>query len=633
MRQILLLLISSLVFFTSCRKTDKILISNYLLDKQIVESFTTVPDYLNPSLQKIANYLYEKDKQIPFIQNIGSKVGLPLWDKAQFKKVNTHSRTARSNSNADSMVIIPLSIPNSSEVSGFITATLDQNNNIISVAEYDKFNYRLLGYNHSNNSTDAEDIVIQCLILQKEIFGISTFKLEDDRLFDTDNDTSNFRRNYEISLSEVNQSSTERIRVIVVKSNHCTHHDGTGPGGNDDDPDCDQCEWCGKFVYQYYFIIDDPIGMGDPNSGGIWGQIGGVGGWSFSGSTILNAVNFVSTVNTLDVGSINNIVASNNFKAAYLALEEKYKLMPVSIYSSMSRADFILLIQQNPSIARFIDPITLLVKLGANAASDVLMQVMVKRLTDPDVHTWGEAIERIDWVQVGATAISGLLPWNNPSSKFIVAGINGASAVISDIVQNGFQSWEQSGYRFIEGFCGSLIGNSVGDFIITKFGSVSRFGSLLVTKMGNYFPYKTICKWLGGGLSNVVETLTTTHGVISSVKTMVGFNPGKVCVIGRNMKDRVIPFAEVKAAIYFDEKNSIAKQFITPDVQAEWNALKAKYGNNIPKVEQLASKMYRANQDFIEYLKSEGYTFIDLGTGGATDFSVFYSMEISKIFD
>ncbi len=43
--------------------------------------------------------------------------------------------------------------------------------------------------------------------------------------------------------------------------------------------------------------------------------------------------------------------------------------------------------------------------------------------------------------------------------------------------------------------------------------------------------------------------------------------------------------------------------------------------------------MYKANQDFIEYLKSEGYSFIDLGTGGATDFSAFYSMEISKIFE
>jgi ribose 5-phosphate isomerase RpiB len=47
----------------------------------------------------------------------------------------------------------------------------------------------------------------------------------------------------------------------------------------------------------------------------------------------------------------------------------------------------------------------------------------------------------------------------------------------------------------------------------------------------------------------------------------------------------------------------------------------------------LASKMYKANQDFIEFLKSEGYTFIDLGSDGATDLSVFYSMEIDKIFN
>lgn len=347
----------------------------------------------------------------------------------------------------------------------------------------------------------------------------------------------------------------------------------------------------------------------------------------------MNGANFVSTVSTLDVTAINDITASNNFKAVYTQLEEIYKARPVGLYSSMSRDNFIAMLQQNPTLAKYIDPITLLVKLGANAASDVLMQVMIVRLTDPNVHSWGDAIDKVDWVQVGATALSSLLPWNNPASKFIVAGINGASAVISDLTQNGFQSWENSGLRFIEGFCASLIGNAAGDFIITKFGSVKNFGSLLVTKMGSYFPYKTICKWLGGGLSNVVETLSTTHGVISSVKTMVGFNPNKICIVGRKMTTRVIPFANAKGAVFFDEQNVLARQFITPDVQTQFNALKAQYGSNIPRTELLASKMYKANQDFIEFLKSEGYTFIDLGSGGATDLSVFYSMEIDKIFN
>ncbi len=291
------------------------------------------------------------------------------------------------------------------------------------------------------------------------------------------------------------------------------------------------------------------------------------------------------------------------------------------------------MLKQNPTLAKYIDPITLLVKLGANAASDVLMQVMILRLTDPNVNSWGDAIDKVDWVQVGATAFSSLLTWNNPASKFIVAGINGASAVISDLTQNGFQSWENSGLRFIEGFCASLIGNSAGDFIITKFGSVKNFGSLLVTKMGSHFPYSTICKWLGGGLSNVVETLSTSHGVISSVKTMVGFNTGKICIIGRKMATRVKPFAEVKGSVIFDKDDPIGKNFITSDVQSQWNALKAQYGDNIPPKEMLASKMYKANQDFIDFLKSEGYTFIDLGDGGATDLSVFYIMEIGKIFN
>lgn len=638
MRKILLIFISTIVITMGCRKADQFLNENHLLDKQIIEAFTTVPVQLNPSLQKIAKYLQEKDKQSPFITNISSKVGMPIWEKAQFKKSKTHNVAARTNSNDDSTVLIPLSLPNSYEVSGFITATLDENNNVVSASEYDKFNYQLLGYNNSVSIADAEDVVIQCLILQKEVFGVTTFKLLDNRLFDTDNDTSNFRRNYEISLSEVNQSSAERIRVVVVKSNHCTHHDGIGPNGNPDEKaECDECDWCGKFVYDYYVIAyDSPFDTGGGSAGGIGGQFGGgIGGWSSTGTTVLNAANFVSSVSSLDVAAINDITASNNFKIAYAELEEIYKARPVGLYSSMSRADFIQMLQQNPTLAKYIDPVTLLVKLGANAAADVLMQVMILRLTDPSVNSWSDAVDKIDWIQVGFSSISGLFSLNNPSSKFIVAGINGATAVLSDLSRNGLISWEHSGYKFIEGFCASLIGNSVGDFIITKFGSVSRFGSLLVTKLGNYFPYKTICKWLGGGLSNVVESLSTSHGVISSVKTMVGFNPGKVCVIGRNMTNRVKPFAEAKGptTAIFDANNIIGKDFITPTVQAEWNALKAQYGNNIPRTEILASKMYKANQDFIEYLKSEGYTFIDLGTGGATDYSAFYSMEINKIFE
>jgi hypothetical protein len=638
MRKILLLFISTIVIVTSCRKADQFINENNLSEKQIIEQFISVPTYLNPSLQKIANYLHEKDKQRPFITNISSKVGLPLWDKAQFKKTKTHSAAARTNSNGDSTVLIPLSLPNSYEVSGFITATLDENNNVVSASEYDKFNYQLLGYNNSISIADAEDVVIQCLVLQKEIFGVTTFKLLDNRLFDTDNDSSNFRRNYEISLSEINQSSAERVRIVVVKSNHCTHHDGDGPNGNDGDQDCDQCDWCGKFTYDYYVIAyDSPFDTGGGGSGGIGGQFGGgIGGWSSTGTTVLNAANFVSSVSSLDVAAINDITASDNFKIAYAQLEEIYKARPIGLYSSMSRGDFIQMLQQNPSLAKYIDPVTLLVKLGANAAADVLMQVMVLRLTDPNVNSWGDAIDKIDWIQVGASAISGLFSWNNPSSKFIVAGINGAAAVISDLSQNGFQSWEQSGLKFLQGFGASLIGNAAGDFIISKFGSIKSFGSSLVTKMGSHFQYNTICKWLGGGLSNVVETLSTSHGVISSVKTMVGFSPAnQVCVIGRNMANRVKPFAQTKNAVYFDKSCPLALPYITPQVEADLATRVAANGGNPLSFKQAQeSLMYKANEKFIADLKDQGYTFIDLGDAGfAPNSSAFYFMEISSIFN
>ncbi len=43
--------------------------------------------------------------------------------------------------------------------------------------------------------------------------------------------------------------------------------------------------------------------------------------------------------------------------------------------------------------------------------------------------------------------------------------------------------------------------------------------------------------------------------------------------------------------------------------------------------------MYKANEKFIADLKDQSYTFIDLGDGGAADLSIFYIIEIGKIFN
>ncbi|MCX6210689.1 MAG: hypothetical protein NTZ59_14600 [Bacteroidetes bacterium] len=96
---------------------------NTLTDSEIIEKYTTVPKGLDPALTKIANKIKEQNDTKPFIINLGNKVGLPLWDKAQIKpkKKNTNAAIETVGDDETITVIVPLSAPNTQEVDGFFS--------------------------------------------------------------------------------------------------------------------------------------------------------------------------------------------------------------------------------------------------------------------------------------------------------------------------------------------------------------------------------------------------------------------------------------------------------------------------------------------------------------------------------
>lgn len=273
--RLLLTFIAVTLAITGCKKNEIISNPNQQTDKQAIEQFTRVPKSLNPVLQKIADKLKEKDAQNPFIARVSSKAGLPLWSKAQFKSKHTNNAAAREMQSGEQTVLIPLSVPNSTEVDGFIAAVIDANNDVKSVSEFDKFNYFLLGFDKPTTVIDAEDVAMQILVLQKEVFGGSKFKIIDNKLFNSQDGSAAARKNFEMALSETPQNSPTSSRVVVVKHNHCTGHDGTGPNGHEGG-DCDECDWCGSFSYDIIFF-DSPFDWG--GGGGIGGGESGGGGW------------------------------------------------------------------------------------------------------------------------------------------------------------------------------------------------------------------------------------------------------------------------------------------------------------------------------------------------------------------
>ncbi len=139
--KLLIALLAISLCLNGCKKSDTIVNPNQTTNKQMIEQFTKVPKGLNPELQKIANKLKEKDSQTPFIVKVGSRAGVPLWSKAQFKLKHTNNAAAREMLEGEQTVLIPLSVASSSEVDGFIAAIIDANGDVKSVSEYDKFNY------------------------------------------------------------------------------------------------------------------------------------------------------------------------------------------------------------------------------------------------------------------------------------------------------------------------------------------------------------------------------------------------------------------------------------------------------------------------------------------------------------
>jgi hypothetical protein len=368
--------------------------------------------------------------------------------------------------------------------------------------------------------------------------------------------------------------------------------------------------------------------IGNPGSGGS-GDFGFFGPGSFYGGMwgqfpIPPGMGGVTTFPGIDAlyPELNSQILDENvrikYKQNYLALVELYNQriadgLIVDLYAGMSSKEFIDQLKNNHLLALNIDPITILVKAGASGAADILVQMFFARLLDDNISDWNEALTKVNWWQVGLTMATGALPISN---KYILAAANAGSAVFAELGKNGFTSWEKLGSSFVEGFMGSIIGSSLGDLIADKFANIGNLGRRLITKFEGIFSYETICRWLGGGLKIINKSITHNGQAITASRMMKGFADNKIAVIGRNMKERVMPFA-----------NSLSNDLGVPVLT--WPGFNAALSD----AQNLAN-----NQAWIKSLKVQGYTFYDVGldpyftSRGNFDEGLFYSMELNEIF-
>ena len=123
---------------------------------------------------------------------------------------------------------------------------------------------------------------------------------------------------------------------------------------------------------------------------------------------------------------------------------------------------------------------------------------------------------------------------------------------------------------------------------------------------------------------------------------------GKTAIIGRNMKDLVVPAgnaltAEGRPVELFTQQDQGAKTFVIDGKEYTWNDLVSDMSDGdyprdpatgyIPNDALPNTAMYKANQQWAEKLNSEGYEVIDMGyPPGVTSESTFFNMERGILF-
>ncbi len=310
--------------YNSCRKIDS---KNSPDIENIDESaFFKMPDNSYPILHRIANEIKSQNSKYHFLTDVIKNEGIPIWSKAKvLVDPNNVSKRSTTSSN-DSIVLIPLSLPNKEWVTSFLACKV---NDSVSVNLYRGSDYKNYGYQNNTDSLSAEKIAQQIMFMEYDAFGHDVFVIRDKDLFNSGGQTP-IRRYYKIKNTGTQRNS---VPVTMTVCNEVWVDDDQGQvhGCPPNDPDClsGSYQWvCSSYTF-WAFELDSgggggaPIGSGGGSTGGGWtpGPTGGggggtpvgTGGWvsySFSGAAHLETWQM-----TIEDGQKVNNWANNNIKS------------------------------------------------------------------------------------------------------------------------------------------------------------------------------------------------------------------------------------------------------------------------------------------------------------------------------
>lgn len=267
------ILLGVLILLIACRKR---ILSDEIAEVSLSQKFFSHSVKTDKIILRVISEINQRNCEKEFVTNFALKNGFPIWDKPIIsypeKKpilANNFSQSNIEDPAADTFAYIPIVPENSDKVNGFILAKISNGVELLYSLAQD---YKAFSFESNGNLNDASKFVLTNLLLNKEVFGVSNYKITDYNLFTGDPETDKAN-----SLSIEGKLAAGQCAIISWQTQHC----GT-PNYSGCIPTCDNC---GTYCYPITSSIEICIAPNTVNwpPGGIGINTNGGGGSSGSG--------------------------------------------------------------------------------------------------------------------------------------------------------------------------------------------------------------------------------------------------------------------------------------------------------------------------------------------------------------
>jgi hypothetical protein len=193
----LISILNLLVLFSvySCKKTDTLVNvekNQVQLLPETPDNFFKLPSNASSVLKRIALELERQNKTKEFISAFIAKEGFPIWAKSRIERHKQKDNTSNFDADGleDTTVYVPLVVSADEYVTGFLKATVNDSVDIKIYRQNDYSNFPFKTPTSSASVTTAEEYAVRMMTMDRDVFGNTTFGLNDKRMFNNSNDYS-----------------------------------------------------------------------------------------------------------------------------------------------------------------------------------------------------------------------------------------------------------------------------------------------------------------------------------------------------------------------------------------------------------------------------------------------------------